>query len=154
MSGKKHHHAYKGNHAVIYARYSSHNQTEQSIEGQLSKCYEYAAQHGMDIILEYIDREISGRTDARPAFQRMMTDSEQGEFDTVLIYEFDRFARNRRDSAINKTILKHNGVRLISVTQPIPDTPEGIMLEACLEGMDEYYECVKIEPTISPPICV
>lgn len=133
-----------GNHsnemrAVIYARYSSHKQTEQSIEGQLAECYKYVAKNGYTVVDEYIDRETSGTTASRPQFQRMISDSTSGEFGTVLIYEFDRFARNRRDSSMYKSILKHNGVNVISVTQTIPDTPEGIILEACLEGMDEYY---------------
>ena len=60
---------------VIYARFSSHSQTEQSIEGQLKVCYEYAAQHSYTVIGEYIDRAISGKTDERPQFQQMMCTS-------------------------------------------------------------------------------
>ena len=87
---------------VIYARYSSHSQTEQSIEGQLQVCYEYAKNNGYMVIGEYIDRAQSGTTDNRVEFQRMITDSDRRTFDGVLVYQLDRFARNRFDSAVNK----------------------------------------------------
>lgn len=80
---------------VIYARFSSHNQTEQSIEGQLKVCYDYAATQGYTVIGEYIDRAVSGTTDNRVEFQKMIADSDRHTFDGVLIYQLDRFARNR-----------------------------------------------------------
>lgn len=125
--------------AVIYARYSSHNQREESIEGQLRECKEYAAKNDITIVGEYIDRAISGKTDQRPSFQKMIADSAKGQFEAVLMYTLDRFARNRYDSAIYKAKLKKNGVRTIYVKQPMPDTPEGIILESVLEGYAEYY---------------
>ena len=69
----------------------------------------------------------------------MITDSEKGMFEAVLVYKLDRFARNRFDSAMYKRQLRENGVRVVSATENISDTPEGIMMEAVLEGMDEYY---------------
>lgn len=99
---------------VIYARFSSHSQTEQSIEGQLKVCYEYAKSNGYTVIGEYIDRAQSGTTDNRLEFQRMISDSDKHTFEGVLVYQLDRFARNRYDSAINKSKLKKNGVRVIS----------------------------------------
>lgn len=125
--------------AVIYARYSSDKQTEQSIEGQLAVCREYANRNNIEIVGEYIDRAISGRTDNRPDFQRMLADAAKGEWDAVIVYKGDRFARNRIESAINKNRLKECGVRLLSATENIPETPEGIILESLLEGMAEYY---------------
>ena len=86
--------------AVIYARYSSHNQREESIEGQIRECQDFAVRNGFTIIGEYIDRAISGKTDNRADFQRMIKDSERGNFQVVLVYAIDRFARNRYDSAI------------------------------------------------------
>lgn len=77
---------------VIYARYSSHSQTEQSIEGQLQTCYEYAKNNGHIVIGEYIDRAQSGTTDSRAEFQRMIADSDKHTFDAVLVYQLDRFA--------------------------------------------------------------
>ena len=125
--------------AVIYARYSSHNQTEQSIEGQLRVCHEYAKREGHAVVGEYIDRAISGRTDDRPDFQRMIDDSRKGAFRYVIVYRLDRFTRNRYDSAVYKHKLKQNGVKVISAMENIGDNPESIILEAVLEASAEYY---------------
>lgn len=125
--------------AVIYARYSSERQTEQSIEGQLRVCHEFAEKENIAIVKEYIDRAISGTTDHRPEFQRMIKDSAGTGVDYVIVYKLDRFARNRYDSAIYKAKLKQNGIRLLSAMENITDTPEGIIMEGLLEAMNEYY---------------
>lgn len=125
--------------AVIYARYSSHSQREESIEGQVRECQAFAARNDMVIIGEYIDRALSGKTDNRADFQRMIRDSEKGHFQAVIMYTLDRFARNRYDSAMYKARLKRNGVRVYYAKQYIPDEPEGIILESVLEGYAEYY---------------
>ena len=125
--------------AVIYARYSSDNQREESIEGQLRDCQEYAKQNKLAIVGNYIDRALSARTADRPDFQRMIHDSEKRLFDVVLVWKLDRFSRDRYDSAHYKHILKKNGVRVISAKEAIADGPEGIILESMLEGMAEYY---------------
>ena len=125
--------------AVIYARYSSDNQREESIEGQLRECKEYAEKNDMLIVDTYIDRALSAKTDNRPEFQRMIKDSTSGLFDIILVWKLDRFARNRYDSAYYKAQLKKNGVRVISAKETISDGPEGIILESMLEGYAEYY---------------
>lgn len=126
--------------AVIYARYSCDRQNEQSIEGQLHECYAYAEKHDLTVVKEYIDRALSGRSaEHRTAFQQMIRDSEKKGFDFVIVYKTDRFARNRYDSAIYKTKLKKNDVRVLYAKESIPDGPEGIILESLLEGMAEYY---------------
>ncbi len=125
--------------AVIYARYSSHNQNEQSIEGQLSDCYAWAQKNDVIVIGEYIDRALSGTVDKRPDFQRMIADAAKHQFQAVLVWKLDRFSRNRYDSAIYKSKLKKNGVRVVSVMENITDSPEGIILEGLLESMAEYY---------------
>ncbi len=125
--------------AVIYARYSSDNQREESIEGQLRECKEYAEKNGITILRSYIDRALSAKTDNRPEFQKMVQDSAKGLFDTVLVWKLDRFARNRYDSAHYKAQLRKNGVKVVSATENISDGPEGIILESMLEGMAEYY---------------
>ena len=125
--------------AVIYARYSSDNQREESIEGQLRECKEYADKNGINLIGTYIDRAFSAKTDSRPQFQQMIHDSATHTFEAVLVWKLDRFSRNRYDSAHYKRILKNNRVHVVSVTEPISNTPEGIMLESLLEGMAEYY---------------
>jgi DNA invertase Pin-like site-specific DNA recombinase len=125
--------------AVIYARFSSHSQQDQSIDGQIRACREYAERVGYTVIGEYIDRRIPGKTDSRPEFQRLIRDAQKGGFSFVLVWKFDRFARNRYDSAIYKARLQRYGAKLVSVTEAIPDNPEGVILEAILEGMAEYY---------------
>lgn len=120
--------------AVIYARYSSDNQREESIEGQIRDCKAYAEYNGIEIVGEYIDRAFSAKTDDRPDFQRMIADSAKKLFDVVLVWKLDRFARNRYDSAFYRFTLRKNGVRLISVKENISDGPEGIILESMIEG--------------------
>lgn len=124
---------------VIYARFSSHSQTEQSIEGQLKVCYEYAEQNHYAVIGEYIDRAVSGKYDNRAEFQRMISDSDKHAFEGILVYQLDRFARNRYDSAIYKSKLKKNGVRVLSARENITDDASGILVEGVLESMAEYF---------------
>jgi len=125
--------------AVIYARYSSDSQREESIEGQIRECIEYAQHNGITVLTHYIDRALSARTADRPEFQRMISDSETQIFDVVLVWKLDRFSRDRYDSAHYKRILKKNNVRVISVKENISEGPEGIILESMLEGYAEYY---------------
>jgi len=125
--------------AIIYARYSSETQTENSIEGQLRECKEYADKHNITVVDTYIDRALSAKTDSRPEFQKMIRDSAKKQFDIVLIWKLDRFARNRLDSATYRAILKRNGVNVVSAKENISEGPEGIILESILEGMAEYY---------------
>lgn len=120
--------------AVIYARYSSDSQTEQSIEGQLRVCEDYAKSHDIVVVNTYIDRAMTGTNDNRPAFQRMLKDSNRKEWDFILVYKFDRFSRNKYETAIHKKELKDNGVKVVSATEFVPDTPEGIIFESMLEG--------------------
>ena len=94
--------------AVIYARFSSHSQTEQSIEGQLRECYDFAKRSDITIVGEYIDRALTGTSDKRPQFLKMIEDSKKKNFEYVLVYQLDRFARNRYDSANYKAKLKKN----------------------------------------------
>ena len=125
--------------AVIYARYSSENQREESIEGQIRECTEYADRQNITIVSHYIDRAFSARTADHPEFQRMIRDSEKGLFDAVLVWKLDRFSRDRYDSAHYKHVLKKNGVKVVSAMENISEGPEGIILESMLEGMAEYY---------------
>ena len=134
--------------AVIYARYSSDNQREESIEGQIRECTAYAEKNGITIVKHYIDRAISAKTDNRPEFQQMIKDSDKKLFDIVLVWKLDRFARNRYDSARYKTQLKKNGVKLMSATEIISEGPEGIILESVLEGYAEYYSADLAEKVV------
>ena len=104
--------------AVIYARYSTDSQREESIEGQIRECTAYAEKNGFTVVKHYIDCAVSAKTDNRPQFrpqfQQMIKDSERGIFDVIIVWKLDRFARNRYDSARYKTQLKRNGVKLVS----------------------------------------
>ena len=104
---------------IIYAHYSSDNQREESIEGQLRKCKEYAKRNDITILGTYIDRALSAKTDNRHEFHHMIKDSAKGLFDVVLVWKLDRFARNRYDSARYKNLLKKNGVKVISIRENI-----------------------------------
>ena len=125
--------------AVIYARYSSHNQTEQSIEGQVRICTDYCKAHDLEITEIYADRAITGKTDARPEFQRLIADSASRKFEAVVVYKTDRFARNKYDSAIYKQKLRKNNIEIHYAAEAIPPGPEGILIESLMEGLAEYY---------------
>ncbi len=125
--------------AVIYARYSSDNQREESIEGQIRECMEYAKHNGMTVIDTYIDRALSAKTDNRPNFQKMIKDSSKQLFKYVIVWKLDRFSRDRYDSAHYKHLLKKNGVRVLSARETIAEGSEGILLESVLEGYAEYF---------------
>lgn len=127
--------------ACLYLRYSSSNQTEQSIEGQMHVCQDFCKRHNIRIVEMYIDRATSASKDIekRVEFLKMIKDSEKGNFNAVIVYKLDRFARSRYDSATYKYRLKRNGVQLISATENITQDPEGIILESVLEGMAEFY---------------
>lgn len=134
--------------AVIYARYSSDSQREESIEGQLRECTAFAEKNGITVLRHYIDRAYSAKTDNRPEFQSMIKDSGKRLFDIVIVWKLDRFARNRYDSARYKAILKKNGVKVVSATEIISEGAEGIILESVLEGYAEYYSADLSEKVI------
>ena len=125
--------------AVIYARYSSDKQTEMSIEGQIAECKKYAAENDMFIVREYVDRAFSATTDKRPDFQRMIADSEDNSFDTILVYQLDRFSRDRLDSGYYRKILRSHGVRVISVKEDYGDDMTSGILENTLEAFNEFF---------------
>ena len=134
--------------AVIYARYSSDSQREESIEGQLRECTVFAEKNGITILRHYIDRAFSAKTDNRPEFQNMIRDSGKKLFDMIIVWKLDRFARNRYDSARYKAQLRKNGVKVVSATEVISDGAEGIILESVLEGYAEYYSADLSEKVI------
>ena len=118
--------------AVIYARFSCSKQREESIEGQVRECQEYARREGYSVLKVYADRVISGRTDRRPEFQRMVDDAAAGAFAVVLIYKYDRFARNRYAFAVYEAKLKKLGVDVVSVRENVAEGAAGILLKSVL----------------------
>ena len=125
--------------AVVYARYSSSGQKEQSIDGQIAAAQKYAELKGYTIIHEYVDRAMTGRSDNRDDFQRMLSDTAKKSFGVIIVWKVDRFGRNREEITFNKYRCKKNGVRVEYVAENMPDGPESVILESVLEGMAEYY---------------
>ena len=125
--------------AVIYARFSSDNQREESIDAQVRAIREYSLKEGHSILKVYADEARSATTDQRPAFLQMMRDAERHMFEAIIVHKLDRFSRDRYDSAFYKRHMKRHGVRLISVLERLDDSPESIIMESVLEGMAEYY---------------
>lgn len=125
--------------AVIYARYSSHSQRDVSIDQQIRACSRFAEQQGIEILNVYDDRATTGTNDRRPKFQQMIKDAEKSDWNYVIVYSLDRFARDRYDSAVYKRRLKDYGIRVLSAMENISDDPSGILMESLLEGLAEYY---------------
>ena len=125
--------------AAAYYRFSSDNQRTESIDAQRRAVREYCSANNIEIVEEYIDEAFSAKTSDRPAFQRMIKDSEKRQFSMVIVHKLDRFARNRQDSAMYRVILQRNGVVLRSVVENFDDSPESVILESLMEGLAEYY---------------
>ncbi len=132
---------------VIYARYSSDAQKRDSIKQQVDECTKYAEMNNMNIIKVYKDEAKTGRNDDRDEFQQMLRDSRHNTFGAVLVWKFDRFARNMRDALNNEHILEENGVKVISATELIPDGAIGVIVKAVLLGINEYYSVDLSEKT-------
>ncbi|GHV45336.1 recombinase RecD [Synergistales bacterium] len=127
------------NTAAIYARYSSHNQREESIDAQIRACRAYAEHKGLQIVEIYTDSAKSGTNADREEFQRMLKESGEKRFKNLVIHKFDRFSRDKYDTVTAKRKLKINGVTILSVTENLDSSPESVILESCLEGMSAYY---------------
>lgn len=125
--------------AVAYCRFSSDLQREESIDAQVRAIKEYCDKKEIQLLKVYADEGISGTTDERPQFQKMISDSEMKLFDFVIVHKLDRFSRSKYDSTIYKRRLKINGVSVLSVLENLDDSPESLILESVLEGMSEYY---------------
>lgn len=123
--------------AVLYARYSSDKQREASIDDQLRVCHEFCEREGIDVVKQYTDYALSGKTDQRPEFRAMIDNAP--ESDVVVVYMFDRFSRSRYDAIVYKKALRDCGVRVLSATEPVDNTPEGNLQESMLEVLSEYY---------------
>ena len=119
--------------AVIYARFSCSKQREASIEDQIRVCTDWCRREGIEVLKTYSDYALSGRTDDRPQFQLMISNAPESDY--IIVYMFDRFSRNEFDAPMYKRELMMKGVRLVSATENIPDSPEGILYEKLLEGL-------------------
>ena len=127
-------------YVVAYMRYSSENQRDgYSIEAQKAAIEAFCQQNGYNIVHFYKDEAKTGTLDSREEFQQMIADAAEGNFQAVIVHKFDRFSRDKYDNAIYKRELRNNGVRVISVLEPLDDSPESLILETLLEGMAQYY---------------
>lgn len=126
--------------AFAYARFSSDNQREESIEAQFFEIKKYAESEGILIKKYYSDEAISGLTSNRPQFKEMINDiMDSGKVDYVIVYKVDRFSRNKYQSAIYKEKLSRRGVKVLYAAQRLSDTPEGGLMEGILESFAQYY---------------
>ena len=133
---------YEGEQDVaLYLRYSSTGQSDQSIEGQLRDCRAYCKANHYRIVAIYVDRATTARKDVekRIHLMEMIADSAKQRWEYVIVWKLDRFARNRNDSAVMKMRLRKNGVKVLSATENLTDSPESIILESVLEGMAEFF---------------
>ena len=131
-----------GKKAAIYARVSSDKQdVDLSISAQLRALREYAERNGYSLVREFIDEAESGRTAARPAFREMISlaKTKAAPFNVILVWKLNRFARNRLDSITYKKLLRDRGIKVISINEPLEDTPSGHLLEGIIETVDEFY---------------
>ena len=127
---------------ALYARVSSDRQdVDLSITAQLKALREYASRNGYTVVKEYIDEAESGRSIDRPGFQNMIATARQKltPFEAILVWKLSRFARNREDSIIYKSLLRKHGIQVISINEPVEDTPSGKLLEGIIEVIDEFY---------------
>ena len=128
--------------AIIYARVSSDSQdVDLSISAQLRALRDYAAKQGYQLLREFVDEAESGRTASRPAFSEMiaLAKTKPPPFDVILVWKLNRFARSRLDSITYKALLKSKGIRVISMNEPLDDSPSGQLLEGVIESIDEFY---------------
>ena len=123
--------------AAAYARYSSNNQSETSIEAQLQAIKEFAKQNGYVIVKIYVDRAKSGKSDERPEFQRMIADAKNKIFEAVIIHKLDRFSRDLYDTLFYEKILKEQNIKLLSVSEPFPDGPVGVLEKGMIGVINE-----------------
>ena len=124
---------------VIYARFSSENQREESIDAQLRACKDYARSHKYLVVGEYVDRAFTGTNDNRPEFQKMIEDSRRGNFELVLVHKLDRFSRNVEQTIRYISELRDSGVELKSVIEQFDNTPEGEFMRNMMSNISQYY---------------
>jgi DNA invertase Pin-like site-specific DNA recombinase len=124
---------------VIYARYSSAAQKDASIEQQYEACEAFAKREGYTVLERYPDRAISGRTDDRPAFKRMMKDAHTGTFDYVIAWKSNRLGRNMLQAMVNESKLAELGVRCLYVEEDFDDTAAGRFALRSMMNVNQFY---------------
>lgn len=130
--------------AAAYVRVSTERQDEYSLDSQLKLIREYAAAHDMDVPQEFVFVEdgVSGRSaKKRPSFQKMiaLAKDKSRPFSVILVWKYSRFARNQEESIVYKSMLSKLGVEVVSISEPLDDSPFGSLIERIIEWMDEFY---------------
>ena len=125
--------------AVIYARYSSHSQKEESIEQQVEECMAFAALNGYKVIRVYPDKALSGRTDKRPQFQKMMRDAEKREFGIVIAYKSNRIARNMLQALQYEAKLDMFGIKTLYAKEEFGNTAAGRFALRTMMNVNQFY---------------
>ena len=137
---------------ALYARVSSDQQAEKnnSIPSQLRLLHEYVLKHNMEVVKEYIDEGESALSINRPAFLEMIAETKKRfpPFQVILVWKLSRFARNRQDSILYKSMLRKRGIEVISISEPVDDTPQGQLMEGMIEVIDEFYSAVLAQETL------
>ena len=131
--------------AVIYARYSSDKQTEDSIEAQVRACREYASKKDILILDIYSDEAISGKgskTASRTQYQKMLRDCDKGLFDTILIHKYDRIARNLGEHVSLEKRLSSKGISLVAVAQDFGSSNEAKIMRTLMWSLISGNRCV------------
>lgn len=124
---------------VIYARYSSHNQKEESIEQQVEECMTFAALNHIKIIRVYADKALSGRTDKRPQFQKMMRDAEKRQFTVVIAYKSNRIARNMLQALNYEDRLSKYGIETLYAKEEFGNTAAGRFALRTMMNVNQFY---------------
>ena len=128
-----------GRTAVIYARYSSHNQRDCSIEQQVEACMKHAATSKLEVVDTYADRAVSGKTDKRPQFQQMMKDAEQGKFSVVLAWKSNRMGRNMLQAMVNEERLRECGVKVLYTEEDFDESAAGRFALRNMMNVNQFY---------------
>ena len=129
----------RGGRAVIYARYSSHNQREVSIDQQVAACRKRAKELGLVVVDSYEDKAVSGKTDRRPAFQRLMHDAEKAKFDFVLAWKSNRIGRNMMQALVNEAKLEECGVKVYYAEEDFDDSAAGRFALRSMMNVNQFY---------------
>lgn len=128
-----------GGQGVIYARYSSHNQKDISIEQQVDLCKVLAKECGIKIVDTYADRAVSGKSDKRPEFQRMMKEAAKGKFQYVISWKSSRIGRNMLEAMMNECRLQEAGVRILYCEEDFDDTAAGRFAQRSMMNVNQFY---------------
>ena len=128
--------------AALYARVSSDRQdVDLSVSAQMRALRDYASKNGYEVVREYVDEAESGRVMNRPEFRRMIDEARKTKapFNEILVWKFPRFTRKREHAVALKSMLRRQGVRVVSITEQAEDNPTGRLLEGIIESVDEFY---------------